>query len=186
MSQPAETTSEHLLQAIGQGDAQALAVLYDRCAPRLFCLILQILKNRSDAEDVLQDTFLQVWQQAIRYDPRLARPDVWLLMLARSRSLDRLRKMQSIKRLLASSATTASASPSASEAAGLAEDRVAVCSALCTLNPEQQEPIHLAFYEGLTHVEIAQQLDLPLGTIKTRIRTGMQRLHSVLTPVGEP
>lgn len=181
-----QSTDLELLQGITQGVALALSCLYDRYAPRLFGLILQIIKNRSDAEDVLQETMLQVWQQAGRFDSNKARPEVWLLMLARSRAIDRLRK-SSVRNLPDSKAIPlqVSAERPAGEMAMQKEDRQQVCTALCMLSTEQQEPIRLSFYEGLTHMEIAHQLQLPLGTVKTRIRSGMQQLRSSLTAFGE-
>ncbi|HQR07490.1 MAG TPA: sigma-70 family RNA polymerase sigma factor [Gemmatales bacterium] len=186
MHEPMLVTDEMLIAGISRGDAASLAALYDRYAPRAFGLILQILKNQTDAEDVVQETFLQVWQQAGRYDSRKGKPTVWILLLARCRALDRLRKKQS--KLFAVQENVSeppSPAPSTDEAIQLNESQKLICSALCTLSQEQQEPIRLAFYEGLTHMEIAEQVRLPLGTVKTRIRTGMQTLRTTLTAHGE-
>jgi RNA polymerase sigma-70 factor (ECF subfamily) len=186
MHQQNTPTDEELLLGISRGDASAVAALYDRYAPRAFGLILQILKNQTDAEDVVQETFLQVWQQAGRFDPDKGKPVVWLLMLARSRAIDQLRKKQSrLVTIPASLPEQPSSNLAASDEVQLKESQKLTCSALCTLPHEQQEPIRLAFYEGLTHLEIAQHLQLPLGTVKTRIRTGMQRLRTSLAASGE-
>lgn len=186
MNQPVPPVDEELLAGISRGDASSLAALYDRYAPRAFGLILQILKNQTDAEDVVQETFLQVWQQAGRYDSNKGKPAVWILLLARCRALDRLRKKQSkLVTLQNNLPVPPSPEPSADETALLNESQKLICSALCTLSQEQQEPIRLAFYQGLTHVEIAEFLQLPLGTVKTRIRTGMQTMRTTLTARGD-
>jgi len=186
MNQPVLSVDEELLARISRGDASSLAALYDRYAPRAFGLIFQILKNQTDAEDVVQETFLQVWQQAGRYDSSKGKPAVWILLLARCRALDRLRKKQSkLVALQENPLEPPSPEPSADEAFLLNESQKLICSALCTLSQEQQEPIRLAFYQGLTHMEIAEHLRLPLGTVKTRIRTGMQIMRTSLTAHGE-
>lgn len=186
MNEPLTIPDVELLTGVSRGDASCLAALYDRYAPRVVGLILPILKNQTDAEDVVQETFLQVWQQASRYDSRKGKPAVWLLLIARSRALDRLRKKQS--KLAGTTEVLQeppSPEPTADETVQLKDTQNLICSALCTLPQEQQEPIRLAFYQGLTHREIAEHLQLPLGTIKTRIRTGMQTLRITLTAHGE-
>jgi RNA polymerase sigma-70 factor, ECF subfamily len=170
----------------GGRDAAAFAALYDRLAPRAFGLLLRVLRNRPDAEDVLQETFLQVWHQAGRFDPARSVPLGWVLMIARSRAADRLR---------AKSATAAErrpdVPPTPDPAAGLVATETAgrVSAALDGLPPDQAEPIRLAFYEGLTHEGVAARLGIPLGTVKTRIRLGMARLRARLpdhAPEGAP
>ncbi|MFT3880659.1 MAG: sigma-70 family RNA polymerase sigma factor [Gemmatales bacterium] len=183
---PHVLTDEELLAGISRGEADSLASLYDRYAPRAYGLIFQFLQNQTDAEDVVQETFLQVWQQAGRFDSSKGKPAVWILMIARSRALDRLRKKQS-KLVIQQDIIPEKPSPdpSADTAVQLSESKQLICSMLCQLTQEQQEPIRLAFYQGLTHIEIAQKLQLPLGTVKTRIRTGMQSLRTTLTASGE-
>lgn len=186
MNQPIPLTDEELLADVSRGETAALSALYDRYAPRAFGLILQIIKNQTDAEDVVQETFLQVWQQAGRFDSSKGKPAVWILMLARSRALDKLRKTQSkLVTLQENMPDQPSPGLPADQAVQLKESQKLICSALCTLSQDQQEPIRLAFYEGLTHMEIARYLGLPLGTIKTRIRTGMQNLRTTLTDHGD-
>ncbi len=178
-----EMSDQELLKTIGQGEKPALSLLYGRYAARLFGLILQIVKNRNDAEDVLQETFLQIWQKAHQYDSQKARPEVWLLLLARSRAIDRCRRHRPV---LADPTDIEIEQLAPPDAMALqAEAQVEVCSALRQLSPEQQVPLHLAFFEGMTHVEIAQRLKIPLGTVKTRIRTGMMQMKQMLNSTGD-
>lgn len=168
------TDTDLIARIAAERDAAAFATLYDRLAPRVFGLLLKLLRNRADAEDVLQEAFLQVWNQAGRFDPARSVPLGWVLMIARSRATDRLRKK---------SAVTAESPPEAPHtpdpAAGLqsAETAGQVSAALTLLPPDQAEPIRLAFFDGLTHDRIAEKLGIPLGTVKTRIRLGMGRLR---------
>lgn len=179
-------TDSDLLDRIAGRDREAFAAFYDRFAPRAFGLILRVIRNRTDAEDVLQEAFLQVWNQADRFDPLRSAPDAWVLMIARSRAVDRLRKRSTV--------TTNEVPDPATEAdpgAGLerAEDAGRLTGALGHLPPEQREPIRLAFFQGLTHEQIAAHLSIPLGTVKTRIRLGMIRLRDRIagpSAVGAP
>jgi RNA polymerase sigma-70 factor, ECF subfamily len=175
-----EQTDQELLKAIGEGQKPALSLLYGRFAPRLFGLILQIVKNRNVAEDVLQETFLQIWQKAHLYDSQKAKPEVWLLLLARSRAIDQCRRQRPTPTdpIMMEVALTTSPDDRLLQREAQAE----VCNALCRLAPEQQTPLRLAFFEGMTHVEIADRLSIPLGTVKTRIRTGMLLLKDSLGP----
>jgi RNA polymerase sigma-70 factor (ECF subfamily) len=177
-----EMSDQELLRTIGQGEKPALSLLYGRYAARLFGLILQIVKNRNDAEDVLQETFLQIWQKAHQYDSQKSQPEVWLLLLARSRAIDRCRKHRPVSCDPTDIDIEQLVPPDAM--ALLAEVHVEVCSALRQLSPEQQLPLHLAFFEGMTHTEIAERLQIPLGTVKTRIRTGMMQMKQKLNSTG--
>ena len=169
--------SDHeLISRVANRDREAFAALYDRLAGRAFGLILKVLRNRTDAEDVLQEAFLQVWNQAARFDPARSVPLGWVLMIARSRATDRLRKKSDVQVEQPSDAPTDAADPTA----GLQADETAgrVSAALAALPPEQAEPIRLAFFGGLTHEQVAARLRVPLGTVKTRIRLGMIRLRA--------
>ena len=168
-------TDAALIGRIAEGrDAAAFAALYDRLAPHALGLLFRVLRNRPDAEDVLQETFLQVWNQAERFDPARSVPLGWVLMIARSRATDRLRRKprpacESVPDVPTAGDPTAGLQ--ATETAGR------MSAALGGLPPEQAVPIRLAFYEGLTHERIAARLGIPLGTVKTRIRLGMARLR---------
>jgi RNA polymerase sigma-70 factor (ECF subfamily) len=155
-------------------DRAAFAAVYDRLSPRVYGFLLRLLRNRTDADDVLQETFLQVWNQAERYDPGRANADGWVLMIARSRAADRLRKRGTG---VAEPTREPAAVADPGERLERSDESNRVCSALCDLPAEQQELIRLAFFDGLTHEQIARERKLPLGTVKTRIRLGMIRLR---------
>ncbi len=167
-------SDQDLLGRTAARDRVAFGALYDRYAPRAFGLILRIIRNRTDAEDVLQETFLQVWNQASRYDPTRSAPDVWLLLIARSRAVDRVRKRQVATREDVPDPAT---HDDPDTALVQREDAERVRTALDALPPEQGDLIRKAFFGGRTHEQIATELNLPLGTVKTRIRLGMIRLR---------
>lgn len=172
------TSDCEILHRVADRDRPAFVDFYDRYAPRVFGLLLHLLRNRTDAEDVLQEAFWQVWRQADRFDSRRASAEAWVLMIARSRAVDRLRKKRETV------TDTIPETPSDSKPdINLArhDDAVQVTAALRVLPPDQQEPIRLAFFEGLTHDQIARHLNIPLGTVKTRIRLGILRLKDRLT-----
>jgi RNA polymerase sigma-70 factor, ECF subfamily len=170
-----------LLHAIARGDEQALASLYDRYKVILLSLVLRILHRRDEAEDVLQELFLQVWKRATDFDAARGRPFTWLVTMARSRAIDRLRSLDARRR-----ATTEAARAADEEWADAVTDAIRseqseiVRRALAELPEEQRRALLLAYFEGLTQTEIAARLNAPLGTIKTRMRSGMIRLRELL------
>jgi RNA polymerase sigma-70 factor (ECF subfamily) len=170
-----------LLKAIGGKDEKALSQLYDRYRVVLFGLLVRILNNREEAEDVLQELFLQVWHRAGDYDPNRGRPFTWLVTLARSRAIDRLRSVASRERVATESAREVVEEVSDAVADAVrSEQRGIVTSALSQLPEEQQRALVLAYFDGLTQSEIADRLGAPLGTVKTRMRAGMMKLREVL------
>ncbi len=178
---PAQVSDVDLLHAIARRDEQALASLYDRYRLILFGLTMRILNSREEAEDVLQEVLLQVWRRASDFDEQRGKPFTWLVTLARSRAIDRLRVLGARQRLAESAA--AEASDEISDAALDAynsERRAIVSSALSELPDEQRRTLTLAYFDGLTQSEIAEKLDTPLGTVKTRMRTGMSKLRALL------
>ncbi|HSE25383.1 MAG TPA: sigma-70 family RNA polymerase sigma factor [Pyrinomonadaceae bacterium] len=170
-----------LLKAIAGKDEKAVSQLYDRYRVVLFGLLVRILNNREEAEDVLQELFLQVWHRAGDYDPNRGRPFTWLVTLARSRAIDRLRSVASRERVANESAreVTEEVSDAVADAVR-SEQRGIVTSALSQLPEEQQKALVLAYFDGLTQSEIADRLGAPLGTVKTRMRAGMMKLREVL------
>lgn len=166
---------------MARGDGLALAALYDRYRLILFGLLVRILNSREEAEDVLQEVFLQVWSRAADFDEQRGRPFTWLVTMTRSRGIDRLRVLASRQRLADSAAqeVTAEASDAIAEAF-YAEQREIVGRALASLPEEQSRLLKLAYFEGLTQSEIATKLGAPLGTVKTRIRSGMTTLRERL------
>lgn len=178
--------TEALIRRIASGDQSALAALYDETGRHVFGLVLRVLNDRSAAEEVLLDVYTQVWRQAALYDSKRGAPLAWIMTIARSRAIDRLRSgrqdQQRSEPLEAASGTdTMAASPE--EATVTSERQRLVRSALAALPPEQREVIELAYYFGLSHSEIAARLGQPLGTVKTRTRMGMMRLRELLKPI---
>ena len=172
-----EASDYYLLGRAARGDRDAFAALYDRHAPTVYGLLLKVLRCRDDADDVLQEVFLQAWRQVDHYDASRASVAGWLVLLARSRGLDCLRR----RRRTANGAAVEPAEPA--EAAATVEQRetaAQVEAALAELPPEQRDALTLAFYSGLTHQQVAGRQGVPLGTAKTRIRLAMGRLRQVL------
>ena len=165
-----------LVRRLAAQDQSALAEFYDRFAPLVNALALRILRDSSDAEDVVQEVFLQAWRQAERFDPARGSPEAWLCTIARTRAIDRLRRRSSRREQPEESAPPPAGSPRNEEA-------LAVRAAIAGLSEDQRRALELAYYEGLTQTEIATRLGEPLGTIKTRIRTAMIRLREALGPL---
>ena len=166
-------------------DGAAFARLFELHAPVTLGLLDRILGRRGEAEEVLQEVFLQVWMQADRYDDARSTPRGWILMLARSRALDRLRRRDSARRREEAAGEEAAAGvavlPVGTERLERSERQSQVSSALGQLSPDQRRCIELAFFEGLTHTQIAERLEAPLGTVKSRILLGMNKLRQALS-----
>jgi RNA polymerase sigma-70 factor (ECF subfamily) len=174
----------YLMARVAAGDRDAFARLFDRHSPIVLGLLVRILGRRSEAEEILQEVFLQVWRQADRYEPGRSTPRGWLLVLARSRALDHLRSREARQRreaeLSAESALRAEV-PVGTAGLEASERRELVGSALERLPAEQRRCIELAFFEGLTQTQIASRLEAPLGTVKSRIHLGMSKLRQALS-----
>lgn len=186
MTAPDPSVDLVLLERIARRDTAAVGELYDRHARVLFSLICRIVRDHGEAEDVLQEVLLRVWDKAESYDPVLGSPIAWLVRIARNRAIDRLRARQarppaSPEDLLASVASDEQVTPGPEGSAAAAEERRSVLQALDQLPPEQRSLIEAAFFEGYTHAELAERSGLPLGTVKTRIRTGMLALRDRLS-----
>lgn len=172
-----------LIRQIAEGDQAALGRFYDVTNRQVYGLILRILGDTGAAEEVTLEVFMQVWRQAADYDLRRGTPSAWILMMARSRAIDRFRAGdQERRRAEPLDTMTASVTDESSpeELASETERRQMVRAALDTLPVEQRQVVELAYFSGLSHSEIAEKLNQPLGTVKTRIRLAMNRLREAL------
>ena len=183
--QTAATEADNdVLRRLAAGDREAVAELYDRHAARVLGLAFRIVQNSSDAEDVVQEVFSQAWRTAPSYQAARGTVVGWLLMMARTRAIDRLRSRQSRRDV--QGAPDLDAIPS--DAASLADQVIAnqqaagVRAAMETLPAEQRTALDLAYFEGLTQTEIAERLRIPLGTVKTRIRAALASLRRSVRP----
>ena len=175
-----DPTDLSLLQRLAARDTVAVAELYDRHSRLLFGLILRIVRDRGEAEDILQEAFVRVWSRAGTYDARMGGPLPWIVRVARNCAIDRLRarRVRATVDAPAVDLAAVEAAPATGiqtpEAAVLdAEKHRRLTGALAGLPAEQRQLIEAAFFEGYTHSELAQRFGLPLGTVKTRIRAGM-------------
>ncbi|WP_230682879.1 RNA polymerase sigma factor [Variovorax paradoxus] len=172
-----------LIDRIGRRDEVALRLLYDRTAPRLMGLAMRVVRQREWAEDVLQESFMTVWRAAGDYRGTLSPPLAWLGLIVRSRSLDLLRRRtadraqltQEFDELMAE--TIESDAPSPADTADASEQAWALHQCLSRLEARQREVVSLAYLRELSHGELAEQLKLPLGTVKTWIRRGLEKLR---------
>jgi RNA polymerase sigma-70 factor (ECF subfamily) len=176
--------SAELVAGLRQRDERALAELYDRYGQTVYAVALRVTGDAGAAEEICLDAFWQVWQQVDRYDATQGSVLNWLLTICRSRAIDRLRARSARKRQTADDAIdTVHVHPPAEELADLNERQQLVREAMAALSPDQRHALSLAYYEGLSHSQIADRLQEPLGTVKTRIRQAMGVLRRVLGPL---
>ena len=179
-----------LVSRAARGDERAIGLLYDRYGGVLYAVAYRIVGQPADAEEVVLEAFAQAWREAARFEAGRGSVAGWLTMIARSRALDLVRARSRRDRMTASAtADRPDASPGMSEfrpdpAKALDHDerRQQVQQALATLSPPQRQAIELAYFEGLSQSEIAERLRQPLGTVKTRVRLGMQKMRECLRP----
>ena len=179
-----------LLRRMAEGDEQALGAFYDRWSALVHGVVLRILRQRADVEDTVEEVFWQAWRQAERYEASRGAVQTWLLTIARSRALDRVRALKRLREeplegdsgeVVAQQAAEGDASVDAEAA----ERRRIVIAALAELPAEQREALELGYFSGLSQSEIAERLGQPLGTIKTRMRLAMQKLKGRLQILRE-
>jgi RNA polymerase sigma-70 factor (ECF subfamily) len=175
-----------LLARVAARDPEALAGLFDRHGAAVLGLLSRMLGRDGEAEEVLQEVFLWVWQHPLRYDPSRSGLRGWLLVLARSRALDVLRASRSrrLREVGVALERPAALEPVPLEALEERERRRRIAAALGRLPPEQRQCIELAFFAGLSHSQVAARLSQPLGTVKSRIQLGMAKLRAALGGVA--
>jgi len=178
----ADEAQARLLQRVAARETEALAELYDQTAGALFSVAVRIMGDTAEAEEIIQDVFVQIWEKAATFDFLLGTPFHWAVSITRHRAIDRLRGRQRRARLLQDLGQLAlDTIPAAHTSEGLGTDEAdLVRSALGGLPADQRQAIELAFFSGMTHLEIAAALHEPLGTIKARIRRGLVKLRDSL------
>ncbi len=164
------------------GEVDALSSLYDESSSLVYAVIFHILGNKADAEEATLDVYTQVWQHAVNFQPERGSVNAWLIMLARSRAIDRLRSARAIRESRAEEEALQfpNPMPDPEQLSVESETGARVRRALQALAPAQREAIEMAFYGGYTQTELAERLGQPLGTVKTRIRLGMKKLKEHL------
>lgn len=166
---------------VARGDQPAFAELYDRLAPAVFGVAKRVLRDAAQAEEVAQEVFVEVWKQAARFDPERGGVRTWAVTIAHRRAVDRVRSEQAHRsRQLRSAPTETRPGPTPEDVTVDREERRRARTALAELSAVQREVLELAFYDGLTHVQIADHLGIALGTVKTRARDGLIRMRAVM------
>jgi len=168
-----------LVAAMAKGDRDALSQLYARHSGLLLGLAMRIVRDRREAEDLLHDVFLEAWRSAKDFDPKRGRVRTWLAIRMRSRALD-LQKSARVSR----NAGDAGLDVLVDEGASTSPDHARVRSALAALGPDQRRVLELAYFEGLSCTEISKRVDIPVGTVKSRIAAGLDRLRGHLKGSG--
>lgn len=169
-----------LVGEVARGDRGAFSALYERTSAKLYGICLRLLGSEAEAQEVLQEVYLTVWQKAGRFDPEKASPITWLAVLARNRAIDRLRRRPFGADGLDAAADVADDSPSAFELVGKADDAARLANCLEEIEERTRAMIRAAFLEGATYPELAEREGVPLGTMKSWIRRGLQRLRGCL------
>ena len=175
-------TVDELLGRVGRGDRDAFGELYDATSPRVFGLVRRLVVDPAQAEEVTQDVYLEIWQNASRFDPAKGNGIAWMFTIAHRRSVDRIRTAQAAhdRDLRIGARDVDVPVDTVAEAAETSIEHERVKGALDELTDLQRECVALAYYGGLTQSEIAERLAVPLGTVKTRLRDGMIRLRTAL------
>ena len=178
----APPTHEELIRLVALGDQAAFEELYDAVAPRVFGLVKRVVRDPAQSQEVTQEVFLEIWQQAARYDTDRGRAMSWIMVIAHRKAVDRVRAAQaSTNRDLRQGIKEYQESyDDVAQSVETKMESERVRQALETLTSAQQEAIRLAYYGGYTHQEVAELLKIPVGTVKTRIRDGMIKLRDKL------
>ncbi|HYV66097.1 MAG TPA: sigma-70 family RNA polymerase sigma factor [Myxococcales bacterium] len=174
--------AQELIGLIARGNRGALRSLYDGVSGRAMAIALRILGSTEEAEEIVQDTFVEIWRRASEYRAERGAPAAWIAAMARSRAIDRLRERGRADKAARAMASEPERDPQPLpfESAAQGQERARVRAALASLPAEQRRVVELAYFEGLTQTEIARATGDPLGTVKTRIRLAMEKLAGVL------
>jgi RNA polymerase sigma-70 factor (ECF subfamily) len=174
-----------LIGAVALGDQGAYRRLYDATSPKLFAIALRILREESRAEDVLQDSFVNVWNSAASYNASLSAPMTWMVTIVRNRALDYIRRNdpRTVELDDDLEATIESDAPTPADLAMRGQDAAALQHCLKRLDAGQRQAIAFAYFQGLTHSELAATLRIPIGTVKTWIRRGLEKMRRCLDGV---
>jgi RNA polymerase sigma factor (sigma-70 family) len=166
----------------GSGDRAALRIVYQDTSAKLFGVLLRILKDRSEAEDVLQDVYVTVWRRAATFDPARASPITWLVAIARNRAIDRLRSGAAGRRMapIEEAEHVHDSAPGALDVVMRSEQHTRLATCLGELEPRTSDAVRAAFYEGVTYEQLAERMGVPLGTMKSWIRRGLMKLRACL------
>lgn len=173
-----DTTDEFLLYSIAAADESALLELYSRYSASVNSLARRILRSEPDAEEVLQDVFVKIWQKALEYAPHKGKVSTWILTIAHHSAIDALRRRKSRETLPILDEEFAQ-TPDLRQSRDPLEQQL-LENALAQLEPQEKRCIELAYFEGLSHAQLSNRLEMPLGTVKTRIRTGLEKLRNTL------
>lgn len=168
------------LQRVAAGDRDALAEVYRRSAAKLFGVCLRILRDRSEAEEVLQEVYISVWRRAGSFEPNKGGAMTWLGAIARNRAIDRLRQRRESAAPIEDAAALPDAAPAAAEMLETDDDYKKLAACLEGLDPRTAAAIRSAFFDGFTYEALARQSDTPLGTMKSRIRRGLLALRDCM------
>lgn len=171
---------EDLIRAVAGGDRAAFASLYDRTSAKLYGICLRLLRDEAEAQDVLQDAYVSVWNKAEHYDSAKASPITWLAVVARNKAIDRLRQRRIGSDDLDAAANVEDDSPSAFTVVERQQDAARLAGCLDELEDRARAMIRAAFLDGATYPELAEREGVPLGTMKSWIRRGLQRLRGCL------
>jgi RNA polymerase sigma-70 factor (ECF subfamily) len=184
---PARDEEAALLRRIAAGDQRALRTLYDRCAGQALAVARRMLREPRDAEEIVQESFLEVWRRVDSYDPARGSASAWLCSIARNRAIDRLRSGQSAAKMKSQLGQQSEASPQPPplEEAIARQERERIRAALDELPREQRQVLELAYFEGFTQTEIAERTGDALGTVKTRARLALKKLDQLLGEFAE-
>jgi RNA polymerase sigma-70 factor (ECF subfamily) len=173
-------SDEAVLALVARGDENALGELYDRYGRTAYGLALRVLRDAALAEDAVQEAFLTAWRTAVSFDPRRGTASTWLLTLVHRRAVDVVRREQRRRTDQLDEAAPVASGASTDEEAFLRDERRRVQAALEVLTPDERAALELAYYGGLTQAEIAARLDVPLGTVKSRMFSGLAKLRDAL------